>query len=180
MNKEWIIPDIDNQFYLLLESNGTMLLENQEDVCAYLQENYSEEEVRAIEENGGLAAQYENEKYVVYKGGNDTIIVFSVCCYDQEGETLPDIENLMSFVEGCLSKTLQANTKLIVYVSQTFGTALDYVLILDDVLYEQLLKVNALHIVGTIRDYISNSKTDENGHCWKHAKIIDGEYSKIE
>lgn len=177
MDKELKLSNIKKELTLLFESRGTMMTMTKDEVRKWLVEDNGEEEIRELEENGGLSASYEKMRNAVYKCDNNNILILSSYCFDQEGETLPDLDDMIPFVDECLAKDLQENKKMIIYVSELSGTTLDYVLIFDDSFYDKVSKINFSNIVGEVIEYINNSKTDEKGHHWKYAKIINGEYS---
>lgn len=179
MNKELKLSSINKELTLLTESTGTVMTMTKEENRKFLVENYGEKEVSEYEEEVGITATYEKVKSAVYKCWNGNIVILSSYCFDQDNETLPEIENMISFLDDCLAEKLQKNKNMIVYMCQVFGTTLDYVLIFDDSFYDKLLKTNFMSVVGDTVEYIQNSKTDVKGHCWKYAKIINGEYSKI-
>lgn len=178
MEKNLKLSNINEELTLLIEQTGTVMETTKEENRAYLIENYGEEEVREYEEEVGIDATYEKVRSAVYKCWNDNIVILASYCFDQDNETLPEMENMISFLDDCLADKLQKYTNLIVYIYQVFGTTLDYVLIFDDCFYEKVLETNHMSIVGDVIEYVQNSKTDENGHCWKYAQIINGEYSR--
>lgn len=172
-----------SEFNLLFSCEGINLFESKEQARKHMIDDYSEEDISLMEEDGLVFEDtYEKTQYAIFRNMNGNIIIFETQCFDYPEESLPDINDLIEFVANCLSDEIndEDNDSLIVYVYKTFGTDIDYTLIYDYNLYSKIENLYPISQIGEVLEYIKNSINEsKNNGRWKYSIIVNGCYIKL-
>lgn len=178
------INGIDSDYRLVFYSNGINRFQTAEEAIEQLLQSVSADNVEEIEEIKSMDYDdFEQISYAVYKGDDGNILIFEGYSFEDEisdERAIPKISNMIEFVIECLEKPLKENNHLIIYVSQTYGTTLDYDLVFDEVLYKQINETDIYSMIpGEVLSYICNAKEKSKDSCYKYGVIKNGKYSRL-
>lgn len=176
MDKIIKFDGLDNEFTLLNHSKEFVIEETKEDVLKWYKENCEPDEY----DEKDITADYEIRETVVYRGGNDNLIVSSVSRHENGMCELPEIENTIDFVRNVLVDKMRDNKKLIISINQVEGTTLDYDLIFDENLYDELLDSFEEGIAVKVREYVCSSNSENKDiRFYKYRKITNGVMERL-
>lgn len=128
-----------------------------------------------------LVDRYMVGNYAVYKGEKSNgekgnIIILNTYNMEDDVDEPPyHTDELIDFVCNEFDHT----SNNIIYVSQLYGTSLDYLIVYDDIFYNKIYSLDdGFEVLGEFRQYCSKAAKKDKSH-YKYTAIVNGEYRKL-
>ena len=171
--KEFCSPLSETNYRLIFAGN---VIER----CATKEEIQSET-ITDLHSAFPLVDRYMVGNYAVYKGEKNNgekgnIVILNTYNMEDDVDEPPyHTDELIDFVNNEFNHT----SNNIIYVSQLYGTSLDYLIVYDDIFYNKIYSLDdGFEVLGEFRQYCSKA-VDRGISSYKYTAIVNGEYRKL-